>query len=228
MVAARFTSERPGCVTITVSVSCDGQTTLCGAYSVVRQQFSLHSVVNISEIRQYYLQFIILAGQRQCLPQRLLAPLPTNHSQQKMRRPAFASDGWPWASYDDATPVYKVVASVGLCRQFSSVAGRTSELAHPPAERKRAPDTTGHAPLVTSLHTSSYKSNYLPQDFIELSRHTLRPITQPPVQWLPGLSTRGRGRSVALNTHLHLRAFMACVNFIVSFSTSLNYEIVLK
>jgi hypothetical protein len=49
----------------------------------------------------------------------------------------------------------------------------------------------------TSLHTSSRKSNCLAQDFIKLSRPALRP-TQPPVQWLPDLSTRGKeaGRGV--------------------------------
>ena len=106
MVAARFTSERPGCgtrlsETFALSVAhlwfqslrtfsaTDRQrwvarTQCFPAYQFVTRS-RLHSVVNvhISAIRQYYLQFIILAAQCQGLPQRPLAPLPTNHSQQK-------------------------------------------------------------------------------------------------------------------------------------------------
>ena len=180
-----------------MNVSCDGHTTLRCAYSVLPRVLVRNQVTPAQCRNNFYNSPILFTaynfGGATRRPAATSACASANHPfAAKMQRSTVASEEWPWATYDEARPVYKVVANIGLCRQFSSVAGKTAELAQLPAGRKTGPYLTGNAPLVTSLHTSSHSLNYPPQDFIKLSRQTLRPTTQPPVQWLPGLSTRDK------------------------------------
>ena len=75
-------------VSLAVKVSCDGQTTLGGAYSVL-PRLLVRNYVTPAQCHQHSrnspVSFAVykFGGTRQGLPQRLPAPLPTNHSQQK-------------------------------------------------------------------------------------------------------------------------------------------------
>ena len=145
-------------VSVTANVFCDGQTALGGTYSVlprlpVRNQVTPAQCRKRTHFSNSPVLFAVynFGG---AMPRSAATSAGASANQPfpaKMRRPAVASEGLPWATYDDAKPIYKVVANIGLHRQFPSVAGRTSELAHTPSSgKKTVPDITEHAPLVTS------------------------------------------------------------------------------